>query len=106
MAEAPYSPIFVGERIRLVRKAHGLSQSELARKIGFSVTALSGWENGRTRPRIDAAEKIIDVFDLTLDYLLLGRMGTLRYSVAVHLNEGNNGLNIGTNVGTKREAKS
>ena len=86
MSEQPYSPINVGERILRVRKAHGLSQSQFVRKIGFSVTALSGWESGRGRPRIDAAEKIVDVFDLTLDYLYLGRIHTLRHGVAVHLN--------------------
>ena len=84
-SEQPYSAKMVGERIRLVRKSHGLSQTQFALRCGFSVTALSGWENGRQRPRIDFAEKIIDEFDLTLDYLLLGRMGTLRHSVAVHL---------------------
>ncbi len=102
----PWSPISVGERIRHVRHVHGLSQSELARKCGFSVTALSGWENGRVRPSIGFAANIIDEFDLTLDYLLLGRMATLRHSVAVHLNEGESGLKPGMKPGTKREAKS
>lgn len=83
--EREYIPDRVGKRIRSARQAHGLSQSELARKCGFSVTALSNWENGRQRPSIAFAENIIDEFDLTLDYLLLGRMATLRHSVAVFL---------------------
>jgi len=57
---------------------------------------------GRSPPRIDAAERIIAVFGLTLDYLYLGDVGTLRHSVVVHLNEGDSGLK----PGTKREAKS
>ena len=83
--EREYAPERVGKRIRLVRKSHGLSQSELARKCGFSVTALSNWENGRQRPSIAFAANIIDEFDLTLDYLYMGRMHTLRHGVATRL---------------------
>ena len=82
-----YDPRRVGVRIFEARTAHQLSQSELASRCGFSVTALSNWENGRQRPSIAAAKKIVDLFDLTLDYLLLGRTATLRHSVAQHLEQ-------------------
>ncbi len=86
MSEAPYSPANVGKRIRRVRQAHDLSQVDFARMCGVSVAALSHWEHGRQRPKIDAAARVIAVFGLTLDYLLLGDVGTLRHSVAMHLN--------------------
>jgi len=78
-------PRIVGRRILAVRTAHGMSQSELANKCGFSITALSNWENGRQRPALESAEKIVNLFDLTLDYLLLGKSETLRHSVFLHL---------------------
>ena len=83
--ELPWSPILVGKRIRHVRHAHGLSQSQFVRTYGGSVTALSKWERGRQQPKIASAVKIVDAFDLTLDYLFLGRTATLRHSVATHL---------------------
>lgn len=80
-----YDPHRVGQRILHVRTKFELSQSQLASQCGFSVTALSNWENGRQRPSIAAAKKIVDLFDLTLDYLMLGRVETLKYAVALQL---------------------
>ena len=84
----PHSAAVVGRRLRRIRHAHGLSQSQFVRVCGGSITVLSNWEQGRSRPKIDAAARIIAVFGLTLDYLYLGDVGTLRHSVAMHLNEG------------------
>ena len=80
-------PRTVGKRLFAARTAHGLSQSELARECGFSITALSNWENGRQRPALESAEKICQLFDLTLDYLLLGKSETLKHSVFLHLRQ-------------------
>ncbi len=82
-----YDPRQVGARILTVREAHGLSQSKLAGKCGFSVTALSGWENGRVRPSIAFASEICDVFGLTLDYLLRGKTETLKHATFLHLQQ-------------------
>jgi len=80
-------PRVVGRRILDARTAHGYSQSKLAKICGFSITALSNWENGRQRPALESAEKIIDLFDLTLDYLMLGKAETLKHSVFLHLRQ-------------------
>lgn len=34
------------ERIKAIRKAHGLNQDEFGKKLGVSNTAISKWENG------------------------------------------------------------
>lgn len=39
---------FIGDRIKYARKLTGLSQQELANKIGVSKSAVSQWENGQT----------------------------------------------------------
>ncbi len=39
-----------GNRIRQARKGAGLSQTELARKVGVSVTTVSDWETGKYAP--------------------------------------------------------
>ena len=40
----------MGEKIRNLRKAAGLSQKELAEKVGVDISAISLWENGKTYP--------------------------------------------------------
>lgn len=39
----------IGQRIRKMRKAHGLSQEELAEKVGISTTHMSHIETGNTK---------------------------------------------------------
>jgi len=86
MDESPeFSPAAVGKRILGIRLSHGLSQSQLAQKCGFSVTALSGWENGRQRPSIALASRICDVFNVTTDYLLRGKTEYLAHTVFMQL---------------------
>ena len=81
----PYDPSEVGKRLRIIRKAHGLSQSAFAKQAGISASALANWEQGRQRPKMNQAERIIDAFGVTLDYLMLGRSASLRHDVATAL---------------------
>ena len=39
----------IGQKIRKIRKAHGLSQEELAEKVGSSTTHMSHIETGNTK---------------------------------------------------------
>lgn len=85
MADLPYNADAVGKRLRLIRGAHKLSQSEFAARAGISASALANWEQGQSRPSIASAQCIADAFDLTLDFIFLGRIETLRHSTALHL---------------------
>jgi transcriptional regulator with XRE-family HTH domain len=42
--------VFDGKKLRAVRKAMRLSQSELGRRIGAHVTSISDWERGENSP--------------------------------------------------------
>ncbi len=75
-----YSPVRVGTRLRAVREHFGISQSEFSARVGCTVGALSNWENGRQRPNPAMQKRIVDTFDLTLDWLMLGR-GDARIAV-------------------------
>jgi len=90
MVELPYTAGAVGRRLRTIRDAHGLSQSEFATRAGVSASALGNWEQGQSRPSLGSAQCIADAFDLTLDFIFLGRVETLRHSVALHLNRSSN----------------
>lgn len=60
----------IGERISLLRKNKGWSQTELAKKAGASREAIGKYERNEATPAIDTAKKIADTLDVTLDYLV------------------------------------
>jgi transcriptional regulator with XRE-family HTH domain len=57
-------------RLQELRKAAGFSQSGLAREAGVPVTTLQGWERARRMPRLEAAIKLADALQITLDELV------------------------------------
>ncbi|MBR1974609.1 MAG: helix-turn-helix transcriptional regulator [Clostridia bacterium] len=63
---------FKNNVIAELRKQQGLSQQQLAQKIGTSQANVSRWEQGLNEPSIIECWKIADYFDVSLD-LLCGR---------------------------------
>jgi putative transcriptional regulator len=47
-------------RIKLMRKDLGLTQKELAHRLGVSFTSVNRWENGQTKPS-KLAQRQIDL---------------------------------------------
>lgn len=47
MSEINYE---ISMRIKSMRKRLGLSQEELAQRLGVSFTSVNRWENGQTKP--------------------------------------------------------
>ena len=60
----------IGDRITLLRKQKGWSQTELANKIEASREAIGKYERNEAMPAVDTAQKIADAFGVTLDYLV------------------------------------
>lgn len=58
--------IFIGDKIRHMRKERQLSQSDLARKIGVQQSDLCRMENGEYRVSLDALFKILGVFGMDI----------------------------------------
>ena len=69
-----------GSKLRELRKQAGLSQEELAKKLGVSKSTIGMYEQGqRKKPQSDVVlKKIADYFSVSLDYLMgyEGRGGT------------------------------
>ncbi len=59
----------LGNRIKMLRKQHGITQEQLAGVLGVSFQAVSKWENGITLPDITLAPKIAAYFGVSLDEL-------------------------------------
>ncbi len=62
----------IADRIQNLRKSKGISQEELADKIGVSRQAVSKWESEQSIPDIDKIIIMSNLFDVTTDYILKG----------------------------------
>ena len=56
-----------GERIRDLRLVAGLTQQELAERVGLKTGQISGVERGERLPSLAAYRRIVNVFDLTAE---------------------------------------
>ena len=59
----------IGENIRAARKAKGLSQRELAQKLGVTSQNISNWETGFSKPTIKSLKFLAQDLDTTIDRL-------------------------------------
>lgn len=60
----------IGHRIRKIRKAHGLSQEELAERVDISTTHMSHIETGNTKLSLPVLVAIAKALDVRTDDLL------------------------------------
>jgi len=60
----------MGDRMRLARRAHGLSLRELARRLGVSPSLISQVETGRARPSVNTLYAIASELAVSVDELL------------------------------------
>lgn len=58
-----------GDRIRLARKAKGMTQNHLAEAIGVKGNSVSDWENNKCKPDVDTLELLMGVLDIDSNYL-------------------------------------
>lgn len=59
----------VGDRIRAARKKAGMTQAELASKLGLPWQSISQWERDARNPKIEALEKIAMALQVNVDEL-------------------------------------
>ena len=53
--------VYVGNKIKRLRDARALTQEELAKKVGITVTALSRIERNQAEPRATTRRKLAQV---------------------------------------------
>lgn len=62
----------IADRIQNLRKTRGISQEELADRIGVSRQAVSKWESKQSTPDVEKIILLSEYFGVTTDYLLKG----------------------------------
>lgn len=58
------------EKLRILRKEMGLSQEELADRIGVSRQAMSKWESGQSYPELDKLIVLSGILNVSIDELV------------------------------------
>ena len=64
----------LGARIAALRRRAGMSQAELAKRLKVSASAIGMYEQGRRQPAADTLVALGSVFEVSVDYLLTGRV--------------------------------
>lgn len=59
------------EKIRSLRKKYSMTQQELADRLGLVQSHIYYLETGKRKPSIDVVLKIVELFHVTPDQLLL-----------------------------------
>lgn len=63
----------IGKRIAKIRRAHGMTQEELADKLSVTPKHISHTECGTSNFSLDNLIEFCNIFDCSLDYVILGK---------------------------------
>ncbi|UWQ16258.1 helix-turn-helix transcriptional regulator [Jannaschia sp. M317] len=63
----------LGDRLAGAREAAGLSQPELARRLGVKVKSLRNWEADQSEPRANRVQMLSGILNVSLVWLLTGQ---------------------------------
>lgn len=58
------------QRVRSAREKLDLTQEDVAQKLGVTASAVSTWEAGRARPRLDKLTQLAELFGITVSELM------------------------------------
>lgn len=75
------------DKLKEIRKSEGLSQEQLAEKIGVSRQAITKWETGKGLPDVENMIIIAEIFKTTLDELLKGSVAKQEREKPVYTSE-------------------
>ena len=75
------------ENVKMLRKQAGMSQEQLAEKLGVSRQAVTKWETGAGIPDIENIMAISALFDISIDNLLSNERGSKKVVETEYLYE-------------------
>ena len=62
--------LFIMIRLKELREEYALTQTQLAKELGFTQNIISKWEKGRIEPNIQTLVILSNYFHVTIDYLI------------------------------------
>lgn len=68
-----FDPVECGKRMKALRESKNLTQMQLAEQLNISLNHVKALEHARRLFSIDLVIEISAFFDVSLDYLLLGK---------------------------------
>lgn len=76
-----------GDKLKQIRVNQGLSQEQLAEKIGVSRQAITKWETNRGLPDVENMIILAEIFKVTLDELILQRTNEQKTQIDIFESE-------------------
>ncbi len=61
-----------GDRLTAAREAQGLSQAQLARRLGVKLKTVQAWENDSSEPRANKLQMVAGLLNVSIRWLLTG----------------------------------
>lgn len=58
------------DKIKTLREHYGLTQVQLAQRLGVTKSAVNAWETGTNSPSLSYVVKLARIFGVSTDYLL------------------------------------
>jgi transcriptional regulator with XRE-family HTH domain len=75
----------IGKRLRLIREKIGITQAEVGAKLGIQSQHVSKYERGETVPTWENLIKLIELYDVNINWLLTGKgsifLSPVNYSI-------------------------
>ena len=68
--------LIIGERIKMLRESHNLSQAALAKRLGITRSSVNAWELGLNVPSTQYIIELSEIFKVSTDYLVYGEIVT------------------------------
>lgn len=61
-----------GDRLAAARNNAGMTQGQLARRLGVKLTTVKGWENDVSEPRANKLQMMAGLLNVSVGWLLIG----------------------------------
>ena len=77
----------ISRRIRELRIEHGMSQAQLADRVGTTMPYINHIEKGRKKPSLEMLISIAVALDVSIDVLLHGNQVSQQFSCSLEIND-------------------
>ena len=74
----------VVDRIVALMESRGVSGTALTSSVEISSSSITEWKKGKAKPSVDAVVKIAEYFDVTTDWLLMGKVSVSEDNTPTH----------------------